>query len=94
VDYSLANRKSAGMARGRNSALVEAFGAVLREARSSAGLSQEELAFHADVDRTFVGLLENAKRQPSISVLFAMASAVGLAPETLVERTRKRMAKR
>ena len=94
MDYSPANRKSAGMARGRNSALVEAFGAVLREARSSAGLSQEELAFQADVDRTFVGLLENAKRQPSISVLFAVASALGLAPETLVERTRKRMTKR
>jgi transcriptional regulator with XRE-family HTH domain len=80
------------MARGRNSALIDAFASVLRDARLAAGLNQEELAFRAGVDRTFVGLLENSKRQATISVVFALAEGVGLSPETLVARTRKTLA--
>lgn len=79
------------MARGRNDALVEAFSEVLREARTAAGLTQEQLAFAADVDRTFIWLLESGRRQPTISVLFAVAKGVGLEPETLVRRTRGRL---
>lgn len=79
------------MARARNDDLVQAFSEVLREARAAAGITQEQLAFAADVDRTFIGMLENGKRQPTISVLFALAKGVGLEPETLVRRTRSRL---
>jgi transcriptional regulator with XRE-family HTH domain len=79
------------MPRARNDALVAAFGEVLSEARSRAGLTQEELAFESDIDRTFVGLLETGKRQPTISVLFGLARALRINPETLVERARKRL---
>jgi transcriptional regulator with XRE-family HTH domain len=66
--------------------LIKAFAQVLRDARADAGLTQEQLAFEAGVDRTFIGLLETAKRQPSLSVIFALARALGEKPETLVRR--------
>jgi transcriptional regulator with XRE-family HTH domain len=64
-----------------------AFGRVLRDCRNQAGVTQEELAALADVDRTFVSLLERGLRQPTLETLFRLASALGVAPATLVSRT-------
>jgi transcriptional regulator with XRE-family HTH domain len=82
------------MARARDEQVIGAFAAVLRQARTEAGLSQEELALRADVNRTFVGLLEGGKRQPTLSVIFALAREVKLAPEVLVLEVRKLAAER
>ncbi len=64
-----------------------AFGKVLREYRERAALSQEDLADAADLDRTFVGMLERGQRQPSLESLFRIAAALKVAPSTLVART-------
>jgi transcriptional regulator with XRE-family HTH domain len=64
-----------------------AFGRVLRDCRNQAGVTQEELAALADVDRTFMSLLERGLRQPTLETLFRLASALGVAPATLVSRT-------
>jgi hypothetical protein len=44
-------------------------------------------AEYADMDRTFVSLLERGLRQPSLDNLFRLARALGVAPATLVSRT-------
>ena len=80
------------MPRERNQLLIDAFAQVLRAARAKAEQTQEDLAFAAGIDRTFVGLLETGKRQPSLSVLFALAEALGTTPDALVKDTRKLMA--
>jgi DNA-binding XRE family transcriptional regulator len=72
------------MSRTRDDALINAFAVVLRKARQETGLTQEELAWAAGVDRTFIGLLENGKRQPSLSVICALAYCIGHTPESLV----------
>ena len=77
------------MQRARDMALVKSFGAVLRQMRSAAGWTQEQLAFEAGIDRTFVGLLESGRRQPSLSVVFALAAALGNSPEDIVRLTRE-----
>lgn len=64
-----------------------AFGKVLRELRERAKLSQEELADAADLDRTYVSMLERAKRQPTLETLFRIAAALKVAPATIVART-------
>jgi transcriptional regulator with XRE-family HTH domain len=64
-----------------------AFGKVLREQRERAGLSQEGLADAADLDRTFIGMLERGKRQPTLESLFRIATALGISASTLVART-------
>jgi transcriptional regulator with XRE-family HTH domain len=66
-----------------------AFGRVLREQRSVAGVSQEQLALSADVDRTFVSQMERGIRQPTVTTLFKLAKALDMQPSTLVSRTEK-----
>ncbi len=64
-----------------------AFGRVLRLAREDRGYSQEELAALAEIHDTYPSLLELGKRQPTLSILLALAAALNMAPETLVMRT-------
>jgi transcriptional regulator with XRE-family HTH domain len=71
----------------QSAAIAEAFGAVLRDCRKKLGLSQEALAGIADVDRTYVSLLERGLRQPTLETLFKLASALSVSAATLVSRT-------
>ncbi|MBL0352153.1 MAG: helix-turn-helix transcriptional regulator, partial [Dechloromonas sp.] len=48
------------------------FGSVLKRHRSALNVSQEELAFRAGVDRTFVSRLERGIRQPTITTLIGL----------------------
>ena len=43
--------------------------------RKERGISQEELAFTAGLDRTYVGRIENLKRNPTLSTLVKIAKA-------------------
>ena len=54
------------------------FGEVLRRYRSEKNISQEELAFKAGVDRTFVSRLERGIRQPTITTLIGLGQALGV----------------
>jgi transcriptional regulator with XRE-family HTH domain len=64
-----------------------AFGRVLRDCRNQARVSQEALAAAAEVDRTYVSLLERGLRQPSLEILFRLSRALGVAPATMVSKT-------
>jgi len=56
--------------------------------RLSRGLSQDTLAFEADLHRTYISLLERGMRQPSLATLFALAEALECEPEWLIQETR------
>jgi len=76
----------------RRSKVARAFGDVLRAARKEAGgLSQEELAFRADVDRTYPSLLERGLRTPSLDALLRLARALDIAPAMLVTMTERNL---
>lgn len=60
----------------RNDALMEAFAAELRARRSALGISQEELAHRAGVNRTYIAKLELAQNQPTLTVLHSLAVAL------------------
>jgi transcriptional regulator with XRE-family HTH domain len=62
------------------------FGQVLREQRTARGISQEDLALSANVDRTFVSQMERGIRQPSITTLIKLSGALGVQPSALVAR--------
>lgn len=66
--------------------LEEVFGNVLRALRNERGLSQEALALEADLDRTFISMLERGQRLPSIATLLAVASPLGLTGAELMAR--------
>lgn len=75
------------MSGARDEVLIAAFAVALRRARNAAGLTQEQVAVKANIDRTFVAFLETSKRQPSLSVICALAYAVGKTPGALVSDT-------
>jgi transcriptional regulator with XRE-family HTH domain len=75
------------MATSRGPDIGEVFGAVLLRARTRCGLTQEELAFRAEVDRTFVSRLERGIRQPTITTLIQLAKALEISAADLVQET-------
>jgi transcriptional regulator with XRE-family HTH domain len=69
----------------KNEHLIAAFAKVLKEQRKSAGLSQEELAFRTDLSMSYVSLLETKNRQPTLTVLAALARELKISLSELAE---------
>ena len=74
-----------------NSDLVKAFAAVLSEARAQAGISQEVLAERANISTRHVSYLENADRQPTLTILHALSVGLGLPMSELLRRLEARL---
>lgn len=62
----------------------QALGRVLRRLRRERGLSQERLAELLDGNRGYVSLLERGVNSPTISMVFALAVALGVSPGDFV----------
>jgi transcriptional regulator with XRE-family HTH domain len=52
-------------------------GANVKRLREAKGLSQEELAFDAEMHRTYVSGIERGKRNPTVTVVERLAAALG-----------------
>jgi transcriptional regulator with XRE-family HTH domain len=52
------------------------FGRNVRRVRQQRGLTQEQLAFEAEIDLTYVGGIERGKRNPSLLVMARIADAL------------------
>ena len=61
-------------------------GLELRNAREAAGLTQEELAHRAQVDRTYISMLENDRKSPTVEMLFRLCDAMDASPSTLIRK--------
>jgi len=66
--------------------LPKIFGRNVREARRRAGLSQEQLAFEADMKRSYVSDLERGTRNPSLKAIGRLAAALGVEPPDLLRK--------
>jgi len=64
-------------------------GAELKKAREEAGLSQEKLAFEAELDRTYISHLENDKKSPTLAVVFRICDALKIPASELIARIEK-----
>ncbi|MGE0621123.1 MAG: helix-turn-helix domain-containing protein [Pseudomonadales bacterium] len=62
-----------------------AFGARVREIRAQRGLSQEELADLAGMDRSYVGGVERGERNVSLVNICRLAGALGVSPAKLMD---------
>jgi transcriptional regulator with XRE-family HTH domain len=60
------------------------FAANLRRLRNAAGLSQEELAHRAELDRTYVSSLERTLYGATIDVVARLAEVLGVEPADLL----------
>jgi transcriptional regulator with XRE-family HTH domain len=61
----------------------ERFAANLRQARTKAGISQEELGNRCDLHRTEISLLERAGREPRLATLIKLAGSLETTPADL-----------
>jgi transcriptional regulator with XRE-family HTH domain len=61
------------------------FGANLRAARKGAGLSQEALAYDAEVDRAAISVYERGGREPNLRTVLKLARALRLNPVALFD---------
>jgi transcriptional regulator with XRE-family HTH domain len=69
--------------------LPNMLGKELRKARMRAGLTQEELAFAAHVDRTYISMLENDKKSPTVDMLMRICQPLGIAASQVLAQVEK-----
>lgn len=60
-------------------------GKNVRRYRELKGISQEELAFDAELHRTYVSGVERGVRNPTVLIVGKLANALGVAPCKLLE---------
>ncbi len=67
--------------------IIQVMGENVRALRQALALSQEELAFRAGVDRTYISQIERGVGNPSVLVLVKIAATLGVElHELLAER--------
>lgn len=62
---------------------LQALGEAIREARKKAGLSQEQLALEAGVDRAFVSAVERGQRNVTLGNLLKVCRTLNERPSAL-----------
>lgn len=66
--------------------LLNSFGSSLRKKRLEAGINtQEKLASLAGLDRTYIGGVEQGRRNPTLLSLEKIANALGISLSELLE---------
>jgi transcriptional regulator with XRE-family HTH domain len=72
----------------RDDSVLKAFGKHLRQLREKTDLSQEKLAELADLHRTYEGLIERGRANPTLVMIVALARALKVRPAKLLEKLR------
>ncbi len=72
--------------------LRSCFARVMIRRRIVKGWSQADLAGYCGLERSYVSRLEKEMRTPSLDVVFRLARAFGVAPQTLVKEVNALMA--
>jgi transcriptional regulator with XRE-family HTH domain len=67
-----------------NRNLQRRFGETVRKLRLKLGVSQEDLADRAGLHRTYISLLERGLRNPSLTVIAQLATALNTTASELV----------
>ena len=71
--------------------LEKAFGSALRELRNQRALSQEALAFEAELARNYISQLELGSKSPSLRTIFKLCKVLEISPATMIEDVERRM---
>ncbi len=70
--------------------LAKVTGEVLKELRNEVGISQENLAYESELDRSFISMLERGLRIPTISTIFQISKALKTTPSEIVKAIEQR----
>jgi transcriptional regulator with XRE-family HTH domain len=70
--------------------LREVFAANLRRLRYAKGVSQDELAYEANVSRSYLSQLEKGTFYASLNIVGRLSEALGVEPAELLRMLKKR----
>jgi transcriptional regulator with XRE-family HTH domain len=70
----------------RASKLQRQFGQILRTERKARQLTQQQIAFAADLSLTYVGEIERGERMVSLDTLLRVASALNLTASEMLAK--------
>jgi transcriptional regulator with XRE-family HTH domain len=65
------------------------FARNLRRLRNERGMTQEQLAFAAEMDRTYISSLERGVYSATITMVAKLAEVFGVEPSSMLERGAK-----
>ncbi|MEB3343106.1 helix-turn-helix transcriptional regulator [Okeania sp.] len=67
------------------SKILAALGRLIKQRRMKLGISQEELGFRSNLDRTYISGLERGVRNPSLTALVSLAAGMGISVSELLD---------
>lgn len=70
-----------------------AFGAAVRDERTSQGIAQETLAHLAGIERSHMGKIERGEHMPTLALILKIARALGRSASELMLETEVRLPK-
>jgi transcriptional regulator with XRE-family HTH domain len=70
----------------------QALGQALRKLRTDRGWTQADLALRAEMDRSFVSLIELGRNSPSVRMLVRLCDALDVEPGDVLHDMKRRMA--
>jgi len=70
----------------RNDKVLRALATNVRKLRKEAGISQEELAFQCEIDRTYISKVERGVANPSLLILARIAEILNVETQELIKR--------
>jgi transcriptional regulator with XRE-family HTH domain len=72
--------------------LRQVFATNLRRHRHAKGLSQEDLAYEASVNRSYMSRLEKGASYPGLEIIGKLASVLGVEPAELLKLQERNLA--
>lgn len=74
----------------KNVELMQALALEIKVRREELALTQEDLAGRVQLDRPYISLMEVARKQPTLSVLYKIAGGLEFTLAEFVERVEQR----
>jgi DNA-binding XRE family transcriptional regulator len=71
--------------------LSRAFGVAVRRLRAERGVSQEQMALNAGIDRSYFGHIERGEYSPTLETVERVAKAFDVSPSELILRAERAM---
>lgn len=60
--------------------IKQIIGKIVKVIRIEKGMSQEDLAFECDVDRSYISMIEVGRNEPSVSKIFEICEGLKIKP--------------
>ena len=94
LDYNLSTGQDNFMEKDEEQQLTDfkkAFGEAVRELRNKTGVSQEQFAHDAGIDRSYMGAIERGTKNVTIKNIVKIANALSKKPSEILKQTEKKL---